>query len=117
MYWSPTSLNTFAGQDSAACETEADCHPRNPAESLPYHIVAAELENFLSIVRDQLACKFGITQEKAFMTGSGAGQPERDQHDRHVATGNGATAIGADSLINAKYALKAQYQRTATNAW
>jgi HK97 family phage major capsid protein len=27
------------------------------------------------IVRDQLAYKFGITQEKAFMAGSGAGQP------------------------------------------
>ena len=27
------------------------------------------------IVRDQLAYRFGITQEKAFLTGSGSGQP------------------------------------------
>jgi len=73
------------------------------------------------IVRDQLAYKFGITQEKAFITGSGAGQPlgvftaspNGINTDRDVATGNGATAIGADGLINAKYALKAQYQKTA----
>ena len=73
------------------------------------------------IVRDQLAYKFGITQEKAFLTGSGAGQPlgvfnaspNGIDTDRDIATGNTATAIGADGLINAKYALKAQYQKTA----
>jgi HK97 family phage major capsid protein len=73
------------------------------------------------IVRDQLAYKFGITQEKAFLTGSGAGQPlgiftaspNGIDTDRDVAAGNEATAIGADGLINAKYALKAQYQKTA----
>jgi HK97 family phage major capsid protein len=73
------------------------------------------------IVRDQLAYKFGITQEKAFMTGSGAGQPlgvftaspNGIDTDRDVSTGNETTSIGADGLINAKYALKAQYQKTA----
>jgi HK97 family phage major capsid protein len=73
------------------------------------------------IVRDQLAYKFGITQEKAFMAGSGAGQPlgvftasaNGVNTDRDVSAGNEATAIGADGLINAKYALKAQYQKTA----
>ena len=30
-----------------------------------------------------------------------------------MATGNETTTIGADGLINAKYALKAQYQKTA----
>jgi HK97 family phage major capsid protein len=73
------------------------------------------------IVRDQLAYKFGITQEKAFLTGSGSGQPlglftaspNGIDTDRDIATGNTATAIGADGLINAKYALKGQYQKTA----
>jgi HK97 family phage major capsid protein len=59
------------------------------------------------IVRDQLAYKFGITQEKAFMTGSGAGQPlgvftaspNGIDTDRDVSTGNEATAIGADSAF------------------
>jgi HK97 family phage major capsid protein len=73
------------------------------------------------IVRDQLAYKFGITQEKAFLTGSGSGQPlgvftaspNGIDTDRDVATGNATNAIGADGLINAKYALKGQYQKTA----
>jgi hypothetical protein len=34
-------------QDSAICETAADYRPRNPAESILYRVVAAELENFL----------------------------------------------------------------------
>ena len=33
--------------------------------------------------------------------------------DRDVSTGNTTTAIGADGPINAKYALKGQYQKTA----
>jgi HK97 family phage major capsid protein len=73
------------------------------------------------IVRDQLAYKFGITQERAFISGSGSGQPlgvftaspTGIDTDRDIATGNTTTAIGADGLINAKYALKAQYQKTA----
>ena len=35
------------GQDSAVCETAADYRPRNPAESILYRVVAAELEDFL----------------------------------------------------------------------
>jgi HK97 family phage major capsid protein len=73
------------------------------------------------IVRDQLAYKFGITQEKAFLLGSGSGQPlglftaspNGIDTDRDVSTGNTTTAIGADGLISAKYALKGQYQRSA----
>ena len=37
----------IAGQDSAVCETAADYRPRNPAESILYRVVAAEIENFL----------------------------------------------------------------------
>lgn len=33
--------------------------------------------------------------------------------DRDVSTGNTTTAIGADGPINAKYALKGQYKKTA----
>ena len=73
------------------------------------------------LVRDQLAYKFGLTQEKAFLAGSGSGQqlglftasPNGIDTDRDVSTGNTTTAIGADGLINAKYALKGQYQKIA----
>ena len=73
------------------------------------------------IVRDRLAYKMGVTQEKAFLTGSGAGQPlgvftassDGISTGRDVSTGNSTTAIGADGLFEAKYSLKVQYWKTA----
>ncbi len=70
-----------------------------------------------AIVRNRLAYKFSVSEEKAFMTGSGANQPlgvftastDGIPTSRDVSTGNSATAIGADGLIEAKHALKPQY--------
>lgn len=70
-----------------------------------------------ALVRDRLAYKHAVAQEKAFMTGSGAGQPLGiyTAHDsgvttaRDMATDNTGTAITGDGLINAKYHLKPQY--------
>jgi len=77
--------------------------------------------NVESLVRDRLTYKFGITEEKAFLTGDGAGKPlgvftASDlgiSTARDVSTGNTTTTIGADGLIEAKYKLKVQYQRRA----
>lgn len=74
-----------------------------------------------ALVRDRLAYKFAITHEKAFMSGSGSNQPlgvfvasaNGISTSRDVSTGNTATAIGADGLIEAKYTLKPQYWRAA----
>jgi HK97 family phage major capsid protein len=68
-------------------------------------------------VIDRLAYKFGVTEEKAFMTGSGAQQPlglftasaDGVPTSRDVSTGNTDTTITFDGLINAKYSLKGQY--------
>jgi HK97 family phage major capsid protein len=70
-----------------------------------------------SLVIERLAYKFGITYEKACLTGSGAGQPlglfvasaDGIPTTRDVATGNATTAIQTDGLIEAKYTLKATY--------
>lgn len=75
------------------------------------------------LVRERLGYKFGITEEKAFLTGSGVNQPlgvftasaSGINTDRDVSTGNTTTAVTFDGLIAAKYALKAQYQPRA--AW
>lgn len=77
------------------------------------------------LVNERLAYKFAVTEEKAFLTGSGAGQPlgvftATDQGigtGQDVSTDNTSTAITADGLINAKFALKAQYQNSASAAW
>jgi len=74
-----------------------------------------------ALVRDRLAYKFGVTQEKAFMTGSGKDQPlgvftpSKDgiSKSRDIIGANTATSISADGLVDAKYALKGQYLNAA----
>lgn len=69
------------------------------------------------LVADRLGYKFGITWEKAGLTGSGSGQPlgvftahaDGVTTARDVSTDNAATAVTANGLINAKYHLKGQY--------
>lgn len=79
---------------------------------------ALPIEN---LVADRLAYKFAIAQENAFLNGDGDGEPlgifTADANgintDRDVSTGNTDTAVTADGLAEAKYALKAQYRGTA----
>ena len=78
-----------------------------------------------SLVRDRLAYKFAVTEENAFINGSGSGQPlglftasaNGISTGRDESTGNTTTAIAADGLINAKYKLKQQYQAAANTRW
>lgn len=77
------------------------------------------------LVRERLAYKFAITEEKAFLTGDGADQPlgvftadaSGITTSQDVSTGNQSTSIGADGLISAKYALKSQYQGRPSTSW
>lgn len=74
-----------------------------------------------SLVLSRLAYKFGVTQEKGFMTGDGVGKPlgvftasnDGIPTTRDVSTDNTATEIRFDGLINAKYSLKGQYWNAA----
>lgn len=69
------------------------------------------------LVRQRLAYKFAISEEKAFLTGNGSGQPlglftasnDGISTSRDVSTGNTSTSITFDGLIEAKYTLKGQY--------
>lgn len=77
--------------------------------------------NVEQIVRERLGYKFGITWEKNMLTGDGTNKPlgvftataSGISVARDVATGNGATAVTFDGLLNAKYALKGQYHPMA----
>ncbi len=70
-----------------------------------------------TLVRDRMAYKFGITEEKAYLTGTGNAQPLGvfTASDQGITTGqdvsseNTTTAITANGLMNAKYELKASY--------
>lgn len=73
-----------------------------------------------ALVRDRLTYKFATAMENNFLNGDGSAKPlgvfKADTNgiptSRDVNTGN-ATAITADSLIEAKYKLKAQYRNGA----
>ncbi len=73
-----------------------------------------------NIVRNRLGYKFAITEEKGFLTGNGSQQPlglftassRGISTARDVVTGN-TTGYTADSLFDAKYSLKQQYQAKA----
>lgn len=75
------------------------------------------------IVRERIAYKLGVTQEKAYLTGDGQAKPlgvfvasnDGIPTSRDVSTGNEATAIKFDGLIEAKFAVKSQYW--ATSDW
>lgn len=74
------------------------------------------------LVSERLAYKFAITEEKAFLTGTGSNQPLGlftnnangiTSANRWVSSGNTNVALKADNLINVKYALKMQYRANA----
>ena len=75
------------------------------------------------IVIDRLAYKFALTEEKAFLVGSGSGQPlgvftasaSGISTGRDISTGNTTTAVTFDGLIEAQENLKDVYQKNA--AW
>jgi len=74
-----------------------------------------------SLVQARLAYKFAISQEKAFLTGNGSGQPlgvftasaTGVSTARDVSTDNTTTAFTMDGLMNAKYSLKGGYLKKA----
>lgn len=76
--------------------------------------------NVESLVMQRLGYKFGISEEKAYLTGNGAKKPlglftasnDGVPTTRDVVTGS-ATDFTFDGLINAKYSLKTGYQKKA----
>lgn len=70
-----------------------------------------------SLVRDRLGYKFSVTMENAYLNGSGSNQPlgvfvasdDGIGTGRDASTGNTATEIRFDGLIEAKFTLKTQY--------
>lgn len=80
-----------------------------------------DVEQFMA---QRLAYKFAITEEKAFLTGSGVQRPlgvftastQGISTGRDV-TASSSTAFTADDLIDLLYSLKAAYQARATWIW
>lgn len=83
--------------------------------------LARTVPSLLSFVEERVAYKFGITEEKGFLTGDGAQKPlgvfVASAHgistDRDI-TASSATAFTSDDVWNVFFNLKEQYQKTAT---
>ena len=108
----------FGSEDSTMSFGRRELHPHPLAK---YIKVSKKLVRTVpsveTLVRDRLAYKFAVTEESAFMTGSGANQPlgvftasaNGISTARDVSTGNETTSIKFDGLYEAKYTLKQQY--------
>jgi HK97 family phage major capsid protein len=113
-----TELAT-GGEDTAMKlgKRELRPHPLAKRIKVSQQLLRQALIGPEALVMGRLAYKFAVTQEKAFLTGSGAGRPlgvftasdNGISTSRDVATGNTATEIRFDGLIEAKFALKGQY--------
>ena len=107
------------GEDSAlrVGKRELRPHPLAKRIKISNKLLRASTMDPESLVVSRLGYKFAITQEKAFLTGTGANQPLGlftasslgIDTSRDVSTGNTTTAIGADGLLEAKFKLKAPY--------
>lgn len=77
------------------------------------------------LVNDRLGYKFAVTEEKGFLTGTGANQPlgvftasaSGVPTTQDVSTDNTTTNLTADGLINAKFNLKAPYLASPKLRW
>lgn len=79
------------------------------------------IQNADSLIRGEIAEEVAENLEEAYMTGTGAGQPlgvftasdDGIPTSRDVSTGNTATELKFDGLINCKMSVKQQYRRSA----
>lgn len=87
-------------------------------------LIRTSAQSVETLVRARLAYKFGVTEEKAFLLGSGANQPlgvftpsnDGIPTSRDVATGS-ATNFTFPGLYDAKYAMKGGYWNRSSTSW
>lgn len=112
-----------ASEDSSLVFGKRELHPHALAKlvKISNKLLRVSALDPEAIVQDRLAYKFGVTEEQAFLTGSGSQQPlgvftasdNGISTSRDVSTGNTTTTIGADGLIEAAHTLKSQYWSNA----
>lgn len=118
-----TSELATGSEDSSMkfAKRELEPHPLAKLIKVSNKLLASGVMDPEGLVKGRLAYKFGVSEEKAFLTGNGVDKPlglfvasaMGISTGRDVSDGNAATSIAFDGLINAKYALKAQYLRKA----
>ncbi len=112
-----TELATGSQDDTTAFgKRELRPHPFAKRVKVSNKLLRQSLMDPEALVRERMAYKFGLTEEKAFLTGTGAGQPLGIftasvlgiSTARDITVGT-TTAITADGLIDVKHGMKVQY--------
>jgi HK97 family phage major capsid protein len=134
-----TELNT-GNEDSAMAFGKREFRPQPLAKLLKVSNklirAAAQLTQFAEdgetespmsvdgLVMDRLAYKFGVAEEKGYLTGTGVLQPlgvftasADGIPTTSDVTAASATVFTADELIDVKYSLKPQYWASPSTAW
>ena len=116
-----TSEIATGAEDTAMSMGKRELHPHPLAKRIKVSRKLLRLTSggAESLVTRRLAYKFGVTEEKGFLTGDGASKPlgvftpstNGISTARDVSTGNTTTAILADNLFEVKYSCKAGYQQ------
>jgi len=116
-----TELKTGNNTDVTLGKRELRPHPLAKRAKVSNTLLRLTAGGAETLVRERLAYKFGVTLEKAYMTGDGNAKPlgiftasnDGIPTSRDVVGTNTTTAITADTLIDALYSLKDAYQRNA----
>lgn len=113
-----TSELKIGSEDSSMKIGRRELHPHPLAKSIKLsRKLLRMVPDVEELVSSRLAYKFAVTQENAFLNGSGSNQPlgvfvassQGISTGRDVSTGNTSTSIEFDGLIEAKYTLKPSY--------
>lgn len=122
-----TSELSTGSEDSAARTGKRSLTPHPLAQRILVSRTLARnsVRPIVEFVAERLAYKFATVEEGAYLTGTGANSPlgvftasaNGISTGRDVSTGNTTTAITADGLIEAKYALKQQYMNSPSLRW
>lgn len=112
-----TELAT-GSEDSTMAFGSRELHPHPLAKRIKVsRKLIMKVPNVEDFTIARLGYKFGVAQEKGFLTGNGAGRPlgvftassAGISTGRDVSTDNTTTSVSFDGLTNAKYTLKQQY--------
>lgn len=96
-------------------------HPLAKRIKVSRKLVRSSVIDIVAFIQERFGYKFGLTEEKAFLTGDGVQKPlglfiasnDGIPTSRDVSTENTTTSVSADGLINAKFSLKAAYWNSA----
>jgi HK97 family phage major capsid protein len=110
-------------EDSTMSYEKRALYPRPVAKRIKIsNTLLNRSQNAQNFVMQRLIYKFGVTEEKSFLTGDGGGKPlgifsvsaDGITSSRDTSTHNSATELKPDNVIETIYSLKAQYRRNAS---